>query len=165
MFPMGEKSASDDADQTPSGADLFGAANRHQELFAFDMAQLEDAAPVFLLLTADVDALGGNALSNRFEKLGEAHAWLTKERAEPDDAERAAMGWEIAYDLRAYDEYPGKSFGDIPAIIKQQFFGGVLGGPSPEHAEEASALRGKLASSQTPKKAGAAFFEKPVESG
>ena len=49
-------------------------------------------------------------------------------RAAPDDAERAAMGWEVAYDLRAWQEYPGRSFADPYAVASQQLVGGVLGG-------------------------------------
>ena len=94
----------------------------------------------------------------------EVHGWLTAARGEPDDAEREAMGWVVAYDLRAWQEFPGKGFGDLGGALKQQFVGGVLGGPSPKDKSEASVLRSKLASSQTPKndKQGEGFFAEPV---
>ena len=98
-------------------------------------------------------------------KLAEAHAWLTKDRPEPDDAERVEMGWEVAYDLRAWEEFPGKGFGDMGGLIKQQFAGGVSGGPCDKHHTEAHTLRKTLSSSQSPKAVtpgGKGFFASPV---
>ena len=98
-------------------------------------------------------------------KLAETHAWLTKDRPEPDDAERVKMGWEVAYDLRAWEEFPGKGFGDMGGLIKQQFAGGVPGGPCDKHHTEAQTLRNALSSSQSPKAVmpgGKSFFASPV---
>ena len=39
------------------------------------------------------------------------------------------MGWEVAYDLRAWEEFPGKGFGDMGGLIKQRLPGGVPGRP------------------------------------
>jgi predicted aldo/keto reductase-like oxidoreductase len=76
-------------------------------------------------------------------RLAEVHGWLTKESADLTEAERRERGWERAYDLTVWTEYPGNP--TVSGVLLQNLTGGRMGitgtGPSIKSSAEAISLR------------------------
>lgn len=89
------------------------------------------------------------ALSNHYDpklaakKLQECHEWLKKDTVFTDE-ELQARGWDTAYDLTTWHEFPDTNRISISGIILQNLSGGFLGiggGPSDEVTAHAMELR------------------------
>lgn len=76
-------------------------------------------------------------------KLAECHAWLTGANA-PTEEEKKDRGWDTAYDLRAWPEYPDTDRMSMKGLFLQNLSGGRMGmggGPTDEFAAYASQVR------------------------
>lgn len=75
-------------------------------------------------------------------KMLEVHQWLTGKKALPDE-DRQLKGWAKAYDLRAWENFPG----DVPSLtgvlLQNLTFGmvGSHGGPTNSAAQYSKELR------------------------
>merc|ERR1712228_206764 len=95
----------------------------------------------------NVDLSG--ALTKHFEsdsvkaKLAECHEWLTSKKDELSAEERKERGWDEAYNLTVWEEFPGQP--TISGVLLQNVTGGRMGisgtGPSKQSSEEAKNMR------------------------
>ena len=77
-------------------------------------------------------------------KLSEAHEWLTSTRKPLTNAERKKRGWDVAYDLRVWECFPGDdpSFeGVVLNILSFGLFGCGGNGPTVASKELAAKIR------------------------
>ena len=92
------------------------------------------------------------ALANHYDpdlaekKLQECHNWLKKDSVFTEK-ELQERGWNAAYDLTTWHEYPDTNRITIPGVILQNVSGGLIGiggGPSDEVTAHAVELRSSL---------------------
>ena len=85
------------------------------------------------------------------KKLQECHEWLTKGKMFTDE-EIKERGWDTAYELTTWHEFPDTNRISMSGVILQNVTGGLLGvggGPSDEITAHATELRQALSSGET----------------
>mmetsp|Transcript_16482 Transcript_16482/g.35804 ORF Transcript_16482/g.35804 Transcript_16482/m.35804 type:complete len:183 (-) Transcript_16482:166-714(-) len=96
---------------------------------------------------SDVDLSG--ALSSHFDaellkkKLAECHELLNSKTDEPTDEEKKEQGWDQAYNLTVWEEFPGQP--TVSGVLLQNMTGGRMGitgtGPTRASMVEAKNMR------------------------
>ena len=96
---------------------------------------------------SDVDL--SDALSSHFDaellkkKLVECHDWLNSKTDEPTDEEKKEQGWDQAYNLTVWEEFPGQP--TVSGVLLQNMTGGRMGitgtGPTRASMVEAKNMR------------------------
>ena len=91
-----------------------------------------------------------NALQNHYasdmvkHKMVETHEWLSTSSKNLTDGQRKERGWDVAYDLRVWECFPGNS-PTVTGVVLNSLTGGFLGcggcGPTQESKDLAAAIR------------------------
>ena len=81
------------------------------------------------------------------KKLDEVASWLSSESPPPNDEERAKRGWDTAYSLTVWEEFPGSDIMSTRVLL-QTLMGGRVNlaktGPTKKSSDHAKGLRSTI---------------------